>query len=293
MRHSRSERFERARVQPLPAAKRWSEVDPDPNAPGVLALRAASLRKAWRPPVEDRLAYLEDRSRGRRVLDIGCVAHDVARMSSPYWLHGRLAAVGDVTGVDILGPEVEEMRARGFDVILHDLSEGFGPVLDRGPYDVIVAGELIEHVENIGMLFSLAREALSTDGELIITTPNPFAPHRVRAAHRGIVWENVDHILFAFPSGVAELAERHELVLAEAATTTTPRRSPIVTLKAARTWLRGRGWRTVGFSSSGDLKVRRVDLPPRFRAIDRLLSRSRPFRGETFVYVVRRAPADG
>ena len=80
-----------------------------------------------------------------------------------------------------------------------------------GPFDVIVAGELIEHVGSIDMLFEVARDLLSPTGEMILTTPNPWAPARVAAGQRGEVWENADHILFAFPSGVAELAERHGL----------------------------------------------------------------------------------
>ena len=153
------------------------------------------------------------------------------------------------------------MQRRGYAAIEHDLALGLGPLESEEPFDVIVAGELIEHVESMGMLFDTAAGLLAPEGELIITTPNPWAPHRVRAAQLGIVWENTDHILFAFPSGIAELASRHGLILAEA-TTTLPEIAYGGTIrrhvKAARRRLRGRQWETVGFSSLDEPKVARV-----------------------------------
>src|SRR5439155_6187427 len=121
------------------------------------------------------------RCRDRKVLDVGCVAHDVERMSAPTWLHGRIAAVAHrCVGVDVLAPGVEEMRCRGYEVALHDLTTGLGPIAAERPFDVIVAGELIEHVEALDMLFSVAGQALGDAGQLVITTPNPYAPERVR-----------------------------------------------------------------------------------------------------------------
>jgi SAM-dependent methyltransferase len=293
MRHSRSEKFEQALrdAESDPAARRWSELSPDPNAAAVLARRAETLRAAWRPAVADRIRFLEERCRGRLVLDIGCVAHDVERMKSPNWLHGRIAAVAQrCVGVDVLSDGVAAMQQRGYEVVLQDLGEGIGPLADIAPFDVIVAGELIEHVEAINMLFNVASEALAPDGEMIITTPNPYAPHRVRAAQLGIIWENVDHILYAFPSGIAELAERHGLVLAEAATTN-DRRPPLSLkdrLRAVKRRLLGRQWGHVGYATLGERRVRSVGFGMIGATAHRMWWPGRRFLGETFVYVVKR-----
>jgi SAM-dependent methyltransferase len=292
MRHSRSDEFNRALVEVRdgPRVQRWTELSSDPNAALVIARRAEILRAAWRPVIGDRIRFLEDRCRERLVLDIGCVAHDVERMKSPNWLHGRLAAVAQrCVGVDVLPEGVAAMQERGHEVVLQDLGSGLGSLADIAPFDVIVAGELIEHVEAIDMLFDVASEALAPDGELIITTPNPYAPHRVRAAQLGIVWENVDHILYAFPSGIAELAERHGLVLAEAATTDdSVRLSPKDRLRAVKRWLRGRQWRNVGFATLGERRVRMVGYGLLGAFADGLWWPGRRFLGETFVYVVKR-----
>lgn len=291
VRHSRSQQFDDA--LPLTTGNgggRWTDVATDPNAAAALAHRAAILRGAWRPPISDRVRFLEERCRDRRVLDIGCVAHDVARMGSPQWLHGRLAAVAArCIGVDVLDEGVSAMREGGFEVVVHDLRKGLGPLAQDAPFDVIVAGELIEHVESIDMLFRTAREALAPGGELLVTTPNPYAPHRVRAAQLGIVWENADHILYAFPSGMAEVAERHGLVLAEAAVTDDRERlGPIERLRALRRWLRGRHYVTVGYSTRGEPKVRRVGSGAAPALLNGLRWPGRRLLGETFVYVVRR-----
>lgn len=297
MRHSRSEAFETALgARGVPGSGRWTDVAADPNDARALARRAETLRAAWRDGIDDRVEFLIERCRGRRVLDIGCVAHDIARMQAPQWLHGRIASVADsCLGVDVLDDGVAEMNRLGFRAVSHDLTNGPGPVAAEGPFDVIVAGELIEHVGSIDMLFEAAQALLSDSGELVITTPNPWSPARVRAGQRGDVWENVDHILFAFPSGVAELAERHGLVLAEAATTSPVRswpRAPREVLRATRRRVLGRRWLSVGFATQGSPRVVRIAAGPLRRAAGALPRRDRRFEGGTFVYVVRRRPPD-
>lgn len=295
MRHSRSGEFAKALAHGTDSAgpTHWTEVAKDPNDAQAVVTRARLLQSAWRPPITDRLAFLESRCRDRRVLDIGCVAHDAARMQSPDWAHRRLASVAaKCVGVDVLDEGVAAMRQLGFTAVAHDLTTGLGPVTEDAPFDVIVAGELIEHVSDVGMIFRVAAEALADDGELIVTTPNPYTPARVRAARRGIVWENVDHIFYAFPSGIAELCDRHGLVLAEAMVTDYPtaRQSPSDRLRALRRRLGGTRWVPVGIATKGPLRVRRLDGG----AVRRMLERRRRggwFVGETFIYVVRRCAA--
>jgi 2-polyprenyl-3-methyl-5-hydroxy-6-metoxy-1,4-benzoquinol methylase len=290
MRHSRSHEFERALTAQYDGVKRWSDLADDPNDPAALAFRARTLRAAWRDEIPDRSVFIVERSRGLRVLDVGCVAHDVERMRSSNWLHGRVAAVAATClGVDVLDEGVAHMKTLGYDAISHDLTEGLGPVAERGPFDVMVAGELIEHVPALDMLFHAASELLAEEGQLIVTTPNPWAPHRVRAGQRGDCWENTDHILFAFPSGMAELADRHGLVLSEAATTAPRTLLPSgfkAILRSARHRVRGTSWVRAGYATDGEDRV--VQISGR-KWLPGARSSHQRFIGETFVYVVRRA----
>lgn len=290
MKHSRSAAYDSALFSSTGAVTHWTEIADDPNDPRAIAFRARTLRAAWRDPIEDRIDFILGRCRGRRVLDLGCVAHDIARMASPDWLHGRVAEVASsCLGVDILQEGVDHLNREGYDVVAHDLTTGPGTLGEAGPFDVIVAGELIEHVPALDMLFRAAGDLLATQGQLIITTPNPWAPHRVAAGQRGDCWENVDHIMFAFPSGVAELAERHGLILSEATTTVmdsqTPR-TPRQLAKMVRRRIRGTGWVRAAFATRGPEGVVRVSRRPTLEKTRGL--RPVTFVGETFVYVVTR-----
>lgn len=268
--------------------RRWSDVASDPNDARVLARRAETLRAAWREPIKDRTAFLVERCVGRSVLDIGCVAHDPARMQSPAWLHGRLAAVASACiGVDVIDDGVQAMRELGYHAIVHDLNLGFEPLADFCPFDVIVAGEVIEHVEALDMLFKVAQTLLAERGQLILTTPNPYAPGRVHSGQRGVVWENVDHILYAFPSGIAELAERHDLLLVEATTTRVTRSSLAERARMLRRAIRGRQWMSLGYSTAGPRNVARSGSGRGYRAA-RWRGAEPQFLGETSIYVVCR-----
>jgi len=295
MRHSRAAAFDTAidRSATGDPARHWSALAPDPNAVDVIVHRARRLAAAWADPVPDRIAFLEARCRGRRVLDIGCVAHSTERMRDASWLHGRLARVaGTCLGVDVLPEAVELMNRSGYEVVLHDITTGAGPLEDRGPFDVIVAGELIEHIPSVDALFRLAAALLAPDGIMVLTTPNPYAPHRVRAGQRGVVWENVDHIVYAFPSGVAELCDRNGLVLGEARVT--EERSDLTVrsvLRSSKRWIRGAGWRNVGVGTAGEFRQASVEPGELGRALRSMLPTRRRFVGESFIYVVRRADA--
>ena len=293
VRHNRSAAFDEALRQPRVDADRWHDTTDDPNDARALAFRARTLRSAARPPTPNRVAFLRDRCRDRRILDIGCVAHTIDRMNSPLWLHGQLAEVASsCVGVDVNGLGIRAMQDRGFDAIEHDLQLGPGPLAERAPFDVIVAGEVFEHVVDLGMLFRTATDLLRPGGSLIITTPNPYSPRRIWAGQRGIVFENVDHIAYAFPSGIAEIAERHGMRLTEMTDVQpgsaslfrrfvrNPRSTALQTIRS----LTGASWRDAGFTSTAG-QMNHVLVRE-----DRRLGRSeRRFTGETFIYVVSRA----
>ena len=282
-RHNRAEAFADAWARPAVTATI------DPSDPVAVAERARTLAAAWIPHVEDRVAFITDRCRGKNVLDIGCVAHDADRMDDPRWLHRHIAdASASCIGVDILEDGIETLRAAGFDAVAHDLSTGLGPLTPRAPFDRIVAGELIEHLGDLDMLFNVAALGLAPDGQLILTTPNPYAPARVEAGRRGVIWENTDHVSYLFPAGVAELARRHGLVLREATTVVAP--EPAGLVRRAKQWVRASGWRLVGYDTT-DRAGRQISLPIARRR-DRLAARrGLRFIGETAIYVVGRPDA--
>lgn len=273
----------------------WADIADDPNAPEARQHRKAQLDAAWRPEGRDRLTLLRDECRGAKVLDVGCVGH-ASRIGSDRWLHGHLAEVaGECVGIDTDAAGVATVRAAGYDAVVGDLTADPPPLLDRAPFDVVVAGEVIEHLPCPQSLLAFAHRVLRVGGRLLVTTPNPYAPGRVRAGQRGAVIENVDHVVYAFPSGMAEMADRTGLRLVGASTVDVPftagawRSAKVLVAASLR---RARGER--GADPIGRLAVPFASnyLSP-MEALAVRYRGSRDRIGETSVYVLARPADDG
>lgn len=110
-------------------------------------------------------------ARGRSVLDVGCVNHDPASYRSRFWLHKAIRSVAaECLGMDLYREGVDYLRERGYNVIA-DNAEHFA--LGRR-FDVISAGELIEHLGNPGGFLAAAHAHLNPSGLLLLSTPNPW-----------------------------------------------------------------------------------------------------------------------
>ena len=190
--------------------QRWLDVSDDPNSPQARAFRTATLKAAHRPPVADKVAYLRELALGKRVLDIGVVDHTLDSRAKPQWLHRAIASAASYClGVDILAEPVKTLQAAGYNVRVCDVTKD--PIGEQ--FEVMICGDVIEHLGNPAGLFEAARHHLVPGGRLVVSTPNPFNLFRVKETLRGHSYENVDHVSFLFASGIAELAERAGLRL--------------------------------------------------------------------------------
>lgn len=109
---------------------------------------------AIRKPV-DRLEFLSDCCKGELVLDLGALDETayLSKVNSGRWLHRRLSEVAEyVLGVDnsVLIPETGLRTSSKSVIVLGDIFNIHQVLKDRGLYkpSVVVAGELIEHLEN-------------------------------------------------------------------------------------------------------------------------------------------------
>jgi len=100
---------------------------------------------------------------GRRVLDLGCRYGALTR---------AYAQGNDVTGVDVDREALAEAAKLGIDTQWADVDEPL-PFADSS-FDVVVAGELLEHVRDPGRLVAEAMRVLRPDGEFIASVPNAF-----------------------------------------------------------------------------------------------------------------------
>ena len=189
----------------------WSQILSDPNAPAVRAQRVSLLRKARAPVISDRIAHLRDIARGKSVLDIGVVEHNSQAFDNPYWLHRHLSEVaGRIVGIDILEPECRRLREHGYDIRCIDLTQ---TSLEE-KFDLIVMGELIEHLDAPGPFLRNVAKMLQPAGLLVITTPNPWYINPVvKSFARAPFTDSADHVAWYDPSTILELGTRCGLTL--------------------------------------------------------------------------------
>jgi SAM-dependent methyltransferase len=100
---------------------------------------------------------------GRRVLDVGCRYGALTRA----YLEGN-----HVVGIDVDQLALNDAARLGIETQWADAEEGL-PFEDES-FDVVVAGELLEHVREPGALVGEARRVLRPGGTLVGSVPNGF-----------------------------------------------------------------------------------------------------------------------
>ena len=123
------------------------------------------------------------------------------RAGSGTLLHQRLAAAaGAIVGVDIDAQGIARLKDLGFaNVVVADLSVSSENVISTvkqvmNGCDVIVCGEVLEHVPNAGgLLRGVADVARAFDAYAIITVPNAFSIRSMLAVLSGTEIVHPDH----------------------------------------------------------------------------------------------------
>jgi 2-polyprenyl-3-methyl-5-hydroxy-6-metoxy-1,4-benzoquinol methylase len=193
--------------------QRWHDLSSDPNDPKVIESRRAAISKArTERPIVDRVSYLCELVAGKSVLDIGVVEHTRDAVRSQDWLHGHLKRnAARCLGVDVLEEEVKYLRAHGYEVILADITRS--PLPEK--FDVIIGGEVLEHVDAPGMFMKNCAAMLNPGGRLAITVPNPWYCNAIvkNCFGRYTFVDSADHVAWYDPSTLFELGQRHNFEL--------------------------------------------------------------------------------
>lgn len=140
---------------------------------------------------------------GKNVLDIGC--RDGAL--TQHFLPGNI-----VDGIEIDPESARRTRERlGITVYECDLHEPWD-VLGGKTYDVIVAGEVLEHLYYPERIIGEVRKHLTAHGVFVLTVPNAFSlKNRVRLLHahkKGTSLEDPTHINHFTVSEMRHLLEK-------------------------------------------------------------------------------------
>lgn len=132
-----------------------------------------------------------------KILDVGCNDGELTQKYSKY---------GEVIGIDISKKAIRECKKKGINCLLSDL-ESLPKKYDNF-FDIVMAGDIIEHIFDTDNFLKHAHRVLKKDGILLLTTPNlasfgrrlmlligvnPFIEYSVKFPNETI---NVGHIRY-------------------------------------------------------------------------------------------------
>jgi 2-polyprenyl-3-methyl-5-hydroxy-6-metoxy-1,4-benzoquinol methylase len=157
------------------------------------------------PALEVRREFLLGRVRpGERVLDVGC---------GEGWFAAELASAGvEVVGIDVAEEPLRRARARHPDLDMRIVdAEGPWPFKDAS-FDVVWAGETIEHVADTAGWLSEVRRVLRSGGGLLLSTPAHGRLAMLRLALSGRAFDahfdpRADHLRFYTSRTLTRLLE--------------------------------------------------------------------------------------
>ena len=179
-------------------------------------MRFASVLPRTR--IVDREAFIVSLCSGQRVLHLGCVDSGLLseRLASGSFLHASLANVSrDLWGVDLDAEGVEKLKRAGFHNTHAGSAEAIPLAIPRDYFDIVLAGELIEHVSNPGLLLDSAATCCKGTGSLVITTPNGLRFSNLLSCLIGAEIVHPDHTLSFTPATLQRLIWKHNLETAD------------------------------------------------------------------------------
>lgn len=134
--------------------------------------------------VKDRCDYLVKMCADKRILHVGCVDSGmlVKRLEMGKLLHKKMELVANVVGLDVDRDGLAEMESFGFNNIFyldvsHEEARAIKLVREcMGGCDLIVCGEVLEHVMDMGyFLKGLRGIAREFDAAVVLTVPNAYS----------------------------------------------------------------------------------------------------------------------
>ena len=146
--------------------------------------------------VVDRISYLREQARGRRVIHVGFVDTGCRSMQEQAgtWLHGHL----DEVATSLVGIDVNEVGVK-------EAVEALG----IEPAQLVIAGEVIEHLDDPGGFLGGLHDLVAPGGLLVVTTPNAYGLFNVFASLARREINHPDHVVMFTWRTLANLAARH------------------------------------------------------------------------------------
>jgi 2-polyprenyl-3-methyl-5-hydroxy-6-metoxy-1,4-benzoquinol methylase len=176
-------------------------------------LRAPSVHSIPPSRLVDRVDEVRRLVRGRSVIDLGFVDEGQmgAKSGRGTWLHEVVSAEARTcVGVDADVRGVEHARELGFAARVADVEDREALAgLGLEPAEVVLAGELVEHLDLPGRFLEAVKSLVAPGGALVLTTPNAHALTNTLGGLAGRELVNPDHVAWLSWHTLRALLSRH------------------------------------------------------------------------------------
>ncbi|MBL7858468.1 MAG: class I SAM-dependent methyltransferase [Cyclobacteriaceae bacterium] len=160
------------------------------------------LQPSWTKSTKStRFRQLQKFYDGKDILDIGCAVG----YKKEDWMHKNIKSIAkSIYGLDLDQESVNNIKQKGFDV-----SQGNAQNFELNrKFNLVHAGELIEHLDNPGGFLESVRKHLTDDGVLLMTTPNALRISNFIYASTGGLKVNAEHTCWFCETTITTLLER-------------------------------------------------------------------------------------
>ncbi|MGB4812487.1 MAG: methyltransferase domain-containing protein [Methylophilaceae bacterium] len=153
--------------------------------------------------------------KGKKVLHLGCVGFadlpTEARIAqAKNSLHHTLSQCSTVTGIDYSKDAIEFFQVHNvFDNVVFGDAERLSDVNISDKFDVVVIGDLIEHLSNPGLMLEGVKRFCDSNSLIIVTTPNSFGVLAFVRYLIGKFKEGAEHVMCFNNQNIKTMLERN------------------------------------------------------------------------------------
>ena len=156
----------------------------------------------------DRNEWIKERVKDWDVLHVGCTDYPMTkeRLKSGHLLHEKIRYSAElVKGIDLDHASIELMNTAGFNDVSFMDAEA---MTFKDQFDIVLAGDVVEHLSNPGKFFEGAAKALRDNGVLIVAVPSALSLAQIKAWIFNREDVHKDHVAYYSPKTLAEAARR-------------------------------------------------------------------------------------
>ncbi len=164
--------------------------------------------------------WIMRRAYGKRVLHIGCAdkPYTAQKGKKGELLHQKLATIAShLVGMDLAKTELGFMRdCLGIQNLCYGDAEQLDNFENKGPYDIIIAADVVEHLNNVGRFFDTIPSLMDPETKLLITIPNTFSIKKfLLVLLLCAETTHYDHTAYFSRSNIKQILNRHRYSIEE------------------------------------------------------------------------------